>query len=140
MKSTFVVCEPQPPEHWQAAIEFPATTAAPQAARRATAALLAAWDLADLRDDAALIVTELMTNALRHAPGTGHLEIVLVGDRHGVRICVPDNSPAIPVIGALAPARSDGRGMRLVANLASEWGTEPRSGGKLVWARLQRAS
>ena len=127
------------PVQWQTEIDLPATTMAPSAARRVTKTLLALWGLTDLCEDAELIVTELLTNALQHAPGRGFLQLALKGETDGVVIGVPDTSPAIPLIRTFAPALDDGRGMRLIEQIATEWGAEPYQDGKLVWARLQRA-
>ncbi|MBH5337670.1 ATP-binding protein [Streptomyces pactum] len=93
----------------------------------------------DLAEDGALIVSELVTNAVRHARRAS-LRVVI--DRPGatrLRIGVVDFSRARPVLGAPGPRDEDGRGLALVAELAAEWGTDALPWGKRVWAELRTA-
>lgn len=98
--------------------------------------------LADLplqvRDDALLLVSELVTNAVRH----GDPDIVLsLSVRYGrVRVAVQDSGASLPVLPAVAPSidRPTGRGLLIVSATAADWGVErlPDGGGKRVWAEL----
>jgi anti-sigma regulatory factor (Ser/Thr protein kinase) len=83
---------------------------------------------------AALLVTELTTNALLHA-GT---PFTLCADitRSKVRVEVADGIRDVPVVKSPRPSEEGGRGMILVSALADSWGAEPISGGKLVWFDL----
>jgi anti-sigma regulatory factor (Ser/Thr protein kinase) len=85
-----------------------------------------------LIDDAALVVSELVTNAVRHTDSAPVVVAQLDGSR--LRIEVHDHSrqPATPV------TRPDGGGLGLhiVARLADSWGCEPTPTGKYVWAEL----
>ncbi|MFI5756422.1 ATP-binding protein [Streptomyces sp. NPDC051569] len=107
-------------------------------ARRLVRTACAAWELEELTEDGALIVSELVSNAVQHARRES---IRVVIDRPGVacvRIGVVDFSKAPPV-----PKESDdedegGRGLALVAELAEDWGTDTLPWGKQVWALLRR--
>ena len=117
-------------------------TRAVAAARRATVELLDLWDLDDLRADAELLVSELVTNAVLHGR-SGVTLTVAVAD--GVlEVGVTDRSPMLPSprtgdIGD-APWRAEGgRGLRMVDRLADEWGVAALPDGKQVWFRLSVA-
>lgn len=122
--------------HWRAVIDVPATVHGPAAARQITAALLPMWDLDHLTADAELIVTELVTNAHEHAPGADSFELELLGYPERLRITLADGSAVRPVIAELDETRPTGRGMRIVAALATEWGVEDHHGGKRVWVDI----
>jgi anti-sigma regulatory factor (Ser/Thr protein kinase) len=111
------------------------TTSAREARRR----IAEAWTHTppDRLDDARLLVTELVSNALLH--GAGPVGLVLSRARQRVRICVEDESPDLPVVRRASPEGANGRGMRLLASLAVGWGVEPRPDGrpgKRVWFEL----
>ncbi|MDP9093694.1 MAG: ATP-binding protein [Actinomycetota bacterium] len=93
-----------------------------------------AGDTAELLDDAALIVSELVTNAVRAGCGRTQLEVA-VAERH-LRIAVIDDAPGVPVI--LEPSARDdhGRGLHIVAEVATDWGVKPLGDSKEVWATL----
>jgi anti-sigma regulatory factor (Ser/Thr protein kinase) len=100
-------------------------------ARRVTTTTLNDWGLAGLTDTASLLVSELMTNALLHA--RSGVDIVIRRDPSGARIEVCDHSPLAPRIRHFSADAGTGRGIRLLDTLASDWGVEPRDGGKCVW-------
>ena len=87
-------------------------------------------------DDAALLVTELASNALRHGgPGVDLWVRQLPGG--GLRVEVVDgHATALPVLRAAGPEAEGGRGLLLVSVLARAWGTERLSAGKCVWFEL----
>jgi anti-sigma regulatory factor (Ser/Thr protein kinase) len=89
----------------------------------------------DLVETAVLLADELISNAVRHGGGRFTLT---VGRRRGdgVRLAVGDRSPARPTVRHPGPGAETGRGMRLVAALASRWGVETRPPGKVVWVEL----
>jgi anti-sigma regulatory factor (Ser/Thr protein kinase) len=108
-------------------------------ARRQLAATLAAWGMPELRDAAELVLSELLTNAVRHArTPPGHLVETrirrLPGDR--VRLEVHDANDGHPVLRDAEDTDESGRGLLLVDALtAHQWGVDARPGlGKLVWA------
>lgn len=121
---------------WRVVIDVPATVHGPAAARQVVAAVLPMWDLDYLCADAQLIVSELVTNAYQHAPGSNSFELELVGSSARLRIALADSSAVRPVIAELDETRPTGRGMRIVAALATEWGAEDHHGGKRVWVNL----
>jgi anti-sigma regulatory factor (Ser/Thr protein kinase) len=125
---------------WRASVDVPASVQGPAAARGVVAAVLPVWELPDLSDDAQLVVSELVTNAYRHAPGTDSFELELVRQSDGVRISLADGNAVRPVIAELkADHQPTGRGMAIVAALAVRWGAEDHHGGKRVWVDLERA-
>jgi anti-sigma regulatory factor (Ser/Thr protein kinase) len=89
---------------------------------------------ADTLDVARLLVTELVSNAVRHGRGTVLLAVACAG--RTVRVEVQDDSPDLPVMGGGGPLMESGAGLRLVAGLSSTWGTAERDDsqpGKRVW-------
>ncbi len=89
-----------------------------------------------LVDDAALIVTELVANAVLHASGPITVTAVVAPDVSSVRLEVEDSSPVPPVLREYGSAASTGRGLNLIARLASRWGVDGSEGGKRVWVEL----
>jgi two-component sensor histidine kinase len=116
----------------------------PSAARRHTHEALVLWHVAQADiDTVELIVSELVTNALRHGDaGDGEparLALRLVGAE--VVVEVFDASPVMPRVVAASEWDEAGRGLQLVAALASSWGATPvvadgKQTGKRVWARV----
>ncbi|MFF0061154.1 ATP-binding protein [Streptomyces sp. NPDC005279] len=105
-------------------------------ARRLVCVALAAWGLDDLAEDGALIVSELVSNAVQHAR-RGSIRVII--DRPGAaRVCigVVDFSKAPPARREPDAGDENGRGLALVGTLARDWGTEPLPWGKRVWAEL----
>jgi anti-sigma regulatory factor (Ser/Thr protein kinase) len=85
----------------------------------------------DVRDTAELLTSELVTNALLHA-GTDLM--VHVEQTPGiVRIAVDDGSRHAPDLRSPNSSSLGGRGLPLVATLATRWGWEPLTHGKRVW-------
>lgn len=110
--------------------DFPATFAAPRAARHLVVSTLREQGHdEELIDEIALAVTELATNALRHARSPFS---VLVEEGTTLRIAVRDNLPRAPNPALVAA----GHGLGLVAALASRWGIDVAADGKVVWAEF----
>jgi anti-sigma regulatory factor (Ser/Thr protein kinase) len=84
--------------------------------------------------DAVLLVSELVTNALLHARSAPTVELSRDGDR--VRIGVRDDSPVVPRRRRYANDAATGRGIALVEQLATDWGSERVGDGKRVWFEL----
>lgn len=113
---------------------------APWAARRSLYDALQAWrldGLPGLLDDAQLVVSELVTNAVLHTLGGAVLELEVVAER--LRLCVTDSSERRPAVRDPDPEETGGRGMVLVSALAVAWGAEEHPRGKTVWAELALA-
>ncbi|MFD4576466.1 ATP-binding protein [Streptomyces sp. NPDC058417] len=83
-------------------------------------------------DDVLLTVSELVTNAHRHAHSTASL--VLTWDSDCLHIAVHDSSAELPTPRPASPERLGGRGMMLVDALADSWETRPCPHGKTVTA------
>lgn len=108
-------------------------------ARRFVTDTLGRWGHDDnVLDDAAMVVTELVTNALVHARSA---TTVAVSSRPGtVRIEVADASPVAPVPRERHATTASGRGIALVAAIAERWGAEPAPDGKVVWVELREGT
>ncbi|MBW8803371.1 MAG: SpoIIE family protein phosphatase [Catenulisporales bacterium] len=92
---------------------------------------LRAWRLGDLVSTTELVVSELVTNAIRHA--TGPVELRLLRDR--ALICeVADGSSVSPRLRRAQTLDEGGRGLFLVAHLSRRWGTRYTPRGKVIWA------
>ncbi|MEV0681437.1 ATP-binding protein [Actinosynnema sp. NPDC050436] len=117
------------------AVTLPATAGASAQARRIVGEAVAAWGVSpDVAEDAALVVTELVSNAVDHA--SGPVELTVGRTEAGLRIEVADQSPAMPDPRPVQVDSARGRGLIIVAALSREWGTSPTAGGKVVWAEL----
>jgi anti-sigma regulatory factor (Ser/Thr protein kinase) len=117
-------------------VHFPAERDAPRAARRFVVdALERRGHGGALLDDAQLVVTELATNAVIHARSPFSVAVRPHGG--GVHLSVRDSSRVSPTVRGEDPRAVSGRGLRLVATLATEWGVELTANGKAVWAELQ---
>jgi anti-sigma regulatory factor (Ser/Thr protein kinase) len=112
------------------------------AAREFTVATLHRWGVAERSQDIAIVVSELLTNALRHAlPGSGNLQL-----RRAIRLgllqpgpfvlcAVADPSKAAPVPQPRGSLAESGRGLQIIRALSDQWGyTAPSDTGKVVWA------
>jgi anti-sigma regulatory factor (Ser/Thr protein kinase) len=116
---------------------FPAEHDAPGEARRLVAHALGRWGHSGaLSDDAQLVVTELATNAVLHAGS--EFSVLARAEDTGVWISVQDSSPLAPTVRDEGLLGTSGRGLRLVAAVAVDWGVELTAEGKTVWAKLQR--
>jgi serine phosphatase RsbU (regulator of sigma subunit) len=88
------------------------------------------WGLEDMIPVTELLVSELVTNALRYSPGAVTLRLV----REGALVCeVGDNSAALPRLRQASRDDENGRGLQVVSQFASRWGARRTSTGKVVW-------
>ncbi len=116
---------------------FPADVITPALARSFARRVAEVWGLADRSDDITLCVSELATNAVVH--GTGPVTVRLSREPGGVVLAeVADAASCTPRLAERDPAAERGRGLAIVAALATTWGV--RSGGchgecngKTVW-------
>ncbi len=106
-----------------------------QLARQAVAKALSEVGREDLMNDAAIIVTELVANAVIHARTEMALSVEECGA--GVRLSVTDASDKLPRWTPVRPTATSGRGLLLVQRLSATWGVEPLGdSGKVVWAQI----
>jgi hypothetical protein len=151
------------PAQWplQTRLELGALPGAVPCARLHARLVLTEWEQADLRDSVELIVSELMTNALRASmdpvagrPGYGadgraaSLGLRLASDRQQVLVEVWDGATEPPVPGQVSHDGETGRGLLMVEAVSSRWGyyyaaRQPRGtapderAAKVVWALIQ---
>ncbi|MGV9991582.1 SpoIIE family protein phosphatase [Streptomyces sp. NPDC003374] len=110
---------------------LPGDCTAVRAARRLVTRQLTDWGLRDLEDSTTLIVSELVTNAVRHAAGPIVLRLI----QHDVLTCeVSDTSVDVPRLRRARTLDENGRGLFLIAQLSHRWGTRCVPNGKVVWA------
>jgi anti-sigma regulatory factor (Ser/Thr protein kinase) len=130
---------PDVPERWT----FPAEPASVARARHAVAQALPLGCGPDLRDDLRLLASELVTNAVRHAPGPGDDQLVelLLWPADGCYwLAVSDAGSGVPVPKSPDPDDLGGRGLVLVDALATAWAVVPRRDcGKSVVAGVRRS-
>ena len=127
--------DPPPTLPCELEAQFPWSGRSPGQARHFVVDTLAAWGCWTLLDDAALITTELATNAVLHAR-TGFTVVVSRRPEGTVRIAVRDASPVGPRPRQARPFDGSGRGLHLVATLATRWEANLLPGGKVIWAEL----
>ncbi len=83
-------------------------------------------------DDAVLVVSELVTNALRHGEGAA---VVRASVRNEVlELSVTDTGDSLPAQQPIDLGRVGGLGLQVVERVSAEWGVAPFPGGKTVWA------
>ncbi len=103
-------------------------------ARRFTVATLSDRGWTDVVDDAAMVVTELITNALLYGGAPVLLRLVPIAG--GVRVEVRDHGEQLPMRVISTPESMTGRGLSVVGTLSNRWGVEPLPDGKVVWCEL----
>jgi DNA-binding response OmpR family regulator len=120
--------------HQETVVDLEHDPVAPAEARRLVRDVLLHWGYGDLLDDAALVVSELVTNAVRHA---GSASIVVVNRTDGgIRVEVRDEGPWTPDPGPSPTDAERGRGLMIISALATAWGVESGARSKTVWVEL----
>lgn len=99
--------------------------------------LLEAWEMPEQADEALLVASELVSNAVLHARTTIQLRVACSDST--VRVEVYDENSRLPTLAPCPADATSGRGLSLVASLSSGWGIESRDDGKVVWATLGTA-
>ena len=119
----------------EASVDLPRSLTSVAAARRFVEQRLKEWKLEPLLDDALLISSELVTNAVTHADSSCRVRLSLNTAR--LRIDVLDAGAGTPEPLPLSQTEEHGRGLYMVDAITSAWGLEDVPGeGKLVWAEL----
>ncbi|MBA9050325.1 MULTISPECIES: SpoIIE family protein phosphatase [Streptomyces] len=131
----FLVARPRPIDAENVAtFDFPVEPTSVGQARKVTSARLTQWRLDELSFSAELIVSELVTNAIRHARPPTALRLIRAENR---LICaVTDHSSTSPHMRRARLGDEGGRGLFLVAQFAPRWGTRYTADGKVIWAEL----
>ncbi|KIF68189.1 serine/threonine protein phosphatase [Streptomyces sp. AcH 505] len=106
---------------------------APRKARRLARQAIAAWDLEEISDSVELLISEVVTNAVRYAERPVTLRLLRTDV---VRCEVGDDSPQLPRQRRARDTDEGGRGLFLVNRLARRWGATRLSTGKVVWFEI----
>lgn len=115
-------------------LQLPSTPTSVGDARRFVDSALRELGAGAASEVAALLTSELVTNAVVHVGGA--IRIRVVGSSDTVRIAVEDTSPVIPEPREAGDRAVTGRGLNLVEHLALRWGVDAIDGGKVVWFEL----
>ncbi|WP_255947551.1 ATP-binding protein [Streptomyces odontomachi] len=123
--------------HRQCTVELQALPSRIGQVRRIVLAQLRHWRLDALTDQAALGVTELLTNVHRHAlpdkTCTVDIELLL----HRLTVSVHDHDPRLPRMGTAESFATCGRGLAMIAAMCDSWGARAEGEvGKVVWFTL----
>jgi len=98
--------------------------------------------LGEYAEDAEIITSELVTNAVQHARGNGTATIGVTlthaGRTAAVTVTVSDSSPDGPIRRDTPAGSERGRGLRIVEALSADWGWRQEDGGKAIFAVLAR--
>ncbi|WP_406005926.1 SpoIIE family protein phosphatase [Streptomyces sp. NBC_00637] len=122
--------EPDDVAEWR----FPLDPAEVGRARAVVREQLHAWGLAKQAEAAELMVSELVTNAVRHSRRSPVAVRLVRGE---TLLCeVEDDDHELPTLLSAGPGDDAGRGLRVVSALAREWGTSRTAAGKSVWFEL----
>ncbi|AYN42777.1 MEKHLA domain-containing protein [Streptomyces dangxiongensis] len=115
--------------------ELPATASSVPEGRAFLRRTLASWECASSADDALLLLSETLTNAVQHAEGP--LGLRLCRTATDLTVEVSDHSPHLPQPRLAAEDEQSGRGLLLVRTLAQSWGVRPTDEGKTTWFTLK---
>lgn len=116
----------------EAATELAADPVSVRQARAFVSEALKDWDAQDLADQALLLTSEVVTNAVLYSRGGIRLSVTYA--RRVLRVEVSDTSPALPQRRHTEDVEASGRGLLLVDAIATRWGVEVTPGeGKHVW-------
>ena len=105
-------------------------------------AALGFHDLGEFADDAEIITSELVTNAIQHvcsdATETVGVTLARTWNPEAVTVVVSDSSPESPAMREMLADGERGWGLQIVAALSAHWGWYPEDGGKAVFAVLEK--
>ncbi|GDY42321.1 hypothetical protein SANT12839_032030 [Streptomyces antimycoticus] len=101
-------------------------------AREHASRQLTTWGVDNAVFTTELVVSELVTNAIRHA--TDPIQLRLIRQPHSLICEVSDGSATTPHLRRARLFDEGGRGLLLVAQLTPRWGTRHQPGGKTIWA------
>ncbi|MDH6630057.1 anti-sigma regulatory factor (Ser/Thr protein kinase) [Streptomyces sp. LBL] len=142
MTSLSTPVQPAPTGHPAYSQTFPCEPSTAEIGRKLVRDALGAWHLEDLADRAALIISELIANAVRHTPCRSIRLVVGRPSATRVRVGVVDRAPSrLPSLGPPDDDDEAGRGLVLIDAVSDRWGydlrgSDRRPWGKEVWAEL----
>ncbi|MCX5071110.1 ATP-binding protein [Streptomyces sp. NBC_00513] len=105
--------------------------------RRLVLAVVRGWNLrltGETLDELALLCSEIIANAVRHTTGPSTVTVRWTGTR--LRVEVTDTAPEFPSPRGCTHHAESGRGLMLIAAIATDWGTTPTPTGKAVWFEM----
>jgi anti-sigma regulatory factor (Ser/Thr protein kinase) len=129
---------PRTPTQRSLSVCLTAGPTAPAEARRCVRRAIEAWEASADSYVAALLTSELVTNAIRHADG--EVKLFVTCSCGQLRVYVHDTSPDWPAPAENSLEAEEGRGLMLVASLATNWGCYSTSSGKAVYFTLALAA
>jgi anti-sigma regulatory factor (Ser/Thr protein kinase) len=115
--------------------DLPATPASVPEGRAFLGKALTGWDCGRMADDARLLLSEILTNAVQHA--TGPIGLHLCRTATDLTVEISDHSPHLPQPRSATEDEESGRGLILVRALADSWGVRPTDAGKTTWFTLK---
>ncbi|MFG2959031.1 PAS domain S-box protein [Streptomyces sp. NPDC048291] len=115
--------------------DLPACPSSVPAGRAFLHKALTAWDCAAGADEALLLLSETLTNAVQH--GEGPIGLHLHRTATDLTVEISDRSPQLPRPRRAAEDEESGRGLLLVRTLADSWGVRPTDEGKTTWFTLR---
>ena len=116
---------------------LPLSPEAPARARQFLRAATCTTHHSSVVEDAVLLVSELVTNSVRH--GGPPVVVAVDCDGAALQVRVRDGSPALPTPREALVSEENGRGLALVRSLSADWGVDPEPDGKHVWFVLKSA-
>lgn len=123
---------------WQAGVELGIDPGASRAGRDLlwdqVGPLLSSAHRSELLDDATLIVSEMITNAIQASASRVRLDIELHRDH--IVLGVLDDAAGWPTPRRAPPTATNGRGLAIIEALSGQWGVTAEAPGKRVWARM----
>ena len=124
------------------AFVLPSVPESVRMARFHVRAALGFHELAQYADDAEIITSELVTNAIQHVCGDGTetvgITLARTWNPEAVTVTVTDSSPEGPAMCEATAGSDRGRGLRIVEALSAHWGWHPEDGGKAIFAILAK--
>jgi len=117
-------------------VVLPADVTAPRTARAFLAAACCGRHEAEVVQEAQLLVSELVTNAVRYGAPPIELQVRCAGDDR-LQVRVRDSEPRAPRAAEAGPDAESGRGLLLVDLVSDAWGHEDDDDGKAVWFTLR---
>jgi Histidine kinase-like ATPase domain len=125
----------RPPEPKSCRVRLTTGPAGVPEARNLVRAAVRSWEVPVDPDDAVLLTSELVTNAIQREPGQP-VVLVITSSCGQLRVDVHDTSHSLPAVTNVSTDAETGRGLLLVAALSADWGCYPTPTGKAVYFTL----